>query len=124
MTTTIISENIQSLMKRKEVNLEIAHSKKATPKKEEVVKSVADAIKADESLISVKEILNDFGSNIAKVKVYVYEDKKSKDSIEKINKKKIIQAEIKATHEAKKKAMEAAAKEAEAAKEEVVPEQA
>lgn len=123
MTTKIITENVQSLMRRKELILEIKHDKKATPKTEDVVKSVADVTKADEKLISVKEILNEFGSNLAKVKVYVYEDEKAKDSIEKIKKKKIIQAEIKAAHEAKKKAAEEAAKEAEAPKEEKAPEE-
>ena len=109
-------------MRRKEITLEITHSKKATPKTEDVAKTVAEVTKADEKLIAVKEILNDYGSNLAKVKVYVYEDEKAKESIEKINKKKVIQAEIKAAHEAKKKAAEEAAKEAEAPKEEKVPE--
>ena len=122
MTTKIITENVQSLMRRKEITLEITHIKKATPKTEDVAKTVAEVTKADEKLIAVKEILNDYGSNLAKVKVYVYEDEKAKESIEKINKKKVIQAEIKAAHEAKKKAAEEAAKEAEAPKEEKVPE--
>lgn len=96
-------------MKRKEVILEIGHNKKATPKKEDVAKAVADATKADEKLISIKEVMDEYGSNTARVKAYIYEDKKAKDAIEKINKKKIIQAEIKAAHEAKKKEAEAPA---------------
>ena len=102
-------------MKRREVILEIDHLKKATPKTEDIAKAVADATKVDEKLISIKKIEDEFGSNTAKVKAYIYEDEKSKDTIEKINKKKIIQAEIKAAHEAKKK-------EAEASKEEPKPE--
>lgn len=112
MTTKIITETTQALMKRREVILEIDHSKKATPKTEDVTKAVADVTKADEKLISVKEVVDEYGSNTARIKAYIYEDEKAKDAIEKINKKKIIQAEIKAAHEAKKK-------EAEAPKEEV-----
>ena len=124
MTTKIISEKTQALTKRKEIILEIDHLKKATPKKEDVAKIVADVTKVDEKLISIKNVLDEFGSNTARVKAYIYEDEKSKDTIEKTNKKKIIQAEIKAAHESKKKEAEASKEEIkEQPKEETKPEE-
>ena len=107
MTTKIISEKVQALLKRKEVILEMDHSKKATPKIEDVTKAVADTTKVNEKLISIKKVLDEFGSNTAIIKAYIYEDETAKNTIEKVNKKKIIQAEIKAAHEESKKAKEA-----------------
>ncbi len=108
MTTKIISEKDQPLTKRKELIIEVEHNKQATPKTEDVLKSIAEKTKADENLISVKEIKNDFGSNVAKVVAYIYSSVEAKDAIEKIKKKKILEAERKAAWEAKKKAEEEA----------------
>jgi ribosomal protein S24E len=112
MTAKIISEKDHTLMKRKEVILELEHPKKPTPKTDDAAKAVAQATKSDEKLISIKNISNAFGSNKATIKAYVYQDENSKIAAEKVNKKKLIMAERKAKEEAAKKAAEEAPKEA------------
>ena len=103
----IISESAHPLIKRKELLLEISHSKKPTPRNSDALKLVADHSKKDEKLITIKKITESFGSDKAIVKVYIYEDEKTKSNFEEVKKKKIMADKIKAQHEAKKKSAEA-----------------
>ena len=98
-------------MKRKELILELEHTKKPTPNTEQATKAVAEATKADAKLITIKSVTNDFGSNKAKIKAFIYENEKAKNAAEKVNKKKLLEAEKKAKEEAKKKEAEAKAPE-------------
>jgi ribosomal protein S24E len=116
MNSKIISENKQELMKRKEIILEINHLKKPTPKAEEVVKVISETTKKEEDLITIKKIKNNYGDNTAKITAHIYDTKDAKTFAERVNKKKIIAAEIKAENEAKNKAKEETAKPAEEVK--------
>jgi len=114
MNSKIISENQHPLIKRKEIILEVEHNKKATPKTADISKMVAEKIKSDEKLVSIKSIKDNFGSNTAHVKAYVYADENAKSNIEDIKKKKALAEKIKAEHAAKKAAAEAPKEEAKA----------
>ena len=103
MNSKIISEKAYPLLKRKELVLQINHQKAPTPKTEEITKSIAEATKNKEDLISVRLITNQFGSNTAEVTAYVYENEEAKNAMERINKKKLLEAERKAKQEAKEK---------------------
>jgi ribosomal protein S24E len=113
MSTKIISETKQELMKRTEVTLELTHAKKPTPKGEEVLKEVATVTKKDEKLISIIKITNKFGSNIAKITANIYDNVEDKTKAERINKKKLLEEERKAVYESKKAEKEAKEKPAE-----------
>ncbi len=113
MSTKIISETKQELLKRTEVKLELDHAKKPTPKTEEVLKEVAAITKKDEKLISIIQITNKFGSNIAEVIANIYDNEDAKTAAERINKKKLLEEERKAVYEAKKAEQETKEKPAE-----------
>ncbi|MDP3916671.1 MAG: DUF151 domain-containing protein [Nanoarchaeota archaeon] len=102
MTSKIKSEQMHPLLKRKEIKLEIDHSKKPTPSTQEMLKEVSEKTKVDVKLISVKKIKNNFGNFTAEITAHIYEDEKSKDEIEKINKKKARLEDLKKQHAEKK----------------------
>ncbi len=112
MNSKIISEKEHSLLKRKELVILIDHPKAPTPKTEEVTKNIAETTKKEENLISVKKVTNQFGSNTAKVTAHVYESEEARNAIEKINKKKLLEAERKVKQEASEKPTEEVPKEA------------
>tara|TARA_Y100000310_G_scaffold342499_2_gene446015 strand:- start:458 stop:826 length:369 start_codon:yes stop_codon:yes gene_type:complete len=101
MSPKIISEKKSELMKRKELLLEIPHQKGPTPKTSDVLKEVAQTLKADEKLISIKKIEERFGSNTAQVKAFIYDNSEAKDFAEKLNKKKSASTEEAKATEAK-----------------------
>jgi ribosomal protein S24E len=113
MSTKIISETKQELLKRTEVKLELDHAKKPTPKGEEVLKEVATVTKKDEKLISIIKITNKFGSNIAEITANIYDNADAKTAAERINKKKLLEEERKAVYAAKKAEQETKEKPAE-----------
>ena len=49
----------------------------------------------------MRRITNQFGSNTAEVTAYVYENEEAKNAIERINKKKLLEAERKANEDSK-----------------------
>ena len=59
----------------------------ATPSNEELRKSIAAKLKADESLTVIKHIYTEFGSQEADVEAFVYDDKKVMAVLEKKAKK-------------------------------------
>ncbi len=120
MSTKIISETKQELLKRTEVTLEIDHTKKPTPKTEEVLKEVATVTKKDEKLISIIKITNKFGSNIAAITANIYDNKEAKTAAERINKKKLLEEERKVVYKAKKTEKEVMEKPAEEAPKEEI----
>ena len=72
MDLKIIKKEDNPLLSRKEIELESSFFGEATPKKEDIKKKVASSEKADEKLVVVKDVYNDFGAGKAKVLVYVY----------------------------------------------------
>lgn len=81
MNLTITDQKEEPLLSRKEIIAEITFDK-ATPSKEEVKKAIAAQLKADESLIVVKNIYTEFGTPKAKSRAYIYSSKKDMDNIE------------------------------------------
>ena len=57
-----ITENNQNpLLKRKEIHLVIKHDSKATPKRSQVIKSLAEKLKAKKELIIIAHLKNMYG---------------------------------------------------------------
>lgn len=94
----VLQEKEQPLLRRKEYIIKCQFDNSKTPSNQEMLKNSSSLLKAPENLIIVKKIRQEFGLNQADVSVYVYEDQKSLDTIEKIKKK----PKIEATPEAKK----------------------
>lgn len=108
MDLKIIKKQDNPLLSRVKIELEANFFNESTPKKEDVKKKICAMEKADEKLIVVKNIYNDFGAGKSSVLAYVY---KSEDELKKIEPKKKEKKEAKPA--------EGAAKEGEAPKEKV-----
>ena len=74
METSIINRKEFPLLNRERINIEVVFTNQATPKKEDIKKSVAGTLKADENLISIKHIYSKFGESKAKIIVNLYND--------------------------------------------------
>jgi len=85
MDLNIIKKQDNPLLSRAEIELEASFFNEATPKKENIKKSIASIQKADEKLVVVKHVYSDFGDGKAKVLAYIY---KSEDELKKIEPKK------------------------------------
>ncbi len=84
----ILKEKPLNLLKRKRITAEIEHFKKATPSKENIVKTLADKLKIPEDQISLLHAYPHFGREKTKVIANIYESKEALEVVEKINKKK------------------------------------
>lgn len=76
------------LLQRKRIAFEINHEKKATPKRDEIIKQIASELKIDEKLITIRHIFTNFGENKSKIIIHIYKDEKRKKVIEKKKVKK------------------------------------
>jgi len=72
------------LLSRKEVTAVLSFPQKATPSNADVQKQLADAVKADQKTVVVKQILTRYGEQTADVRAYVYD---SEDALKKIEPK-------------------------------------
>ncbi len=87
MELTVLSEREVPLLARKRINFEVSFDKQATPKKEDVVKLIAEKLKIHNELIHVNHIYPRFGEHKVKVIANIYKDVKDLNFAEKINKK-------------------------------------
>jgi small subunit ribosomal protein S24e len=87
----LINEKNTPLLKRKQVVYEVEHFKKPTPKKIDILKSLATTTKTSEEAISLVNILTPFGGEKSKITANIYNSKEDKESIEKINKNSLKQ---------------------------------
>ena len=67
-------ENI--LLGRKRYAFEIEHVGSATPKKQELKEQLAKKLGVDASKISICHVYTNYGSNVSKAIIHVYEDEK------------------------------------------------
>ena len=81
-----LNETDFPLLNRKNIDFEIEFTG-ATPKKEDVLKSVSAALGKNEDLISIKRIHQKYGVNKAEIKVHVYDKVEDLRSFELFNKK-------------------------------------
>ena len=74
------------LLKREEAWVLVEHPGKATPKREEIVKDAAKALKAKEDLVIVDKIFSFTGRMASRARVFVYSKKEDipKEKLEKI----------------------------------------
>ena len=84
----IINKIDHSLLKREQLVLEIEHTGDKTPKREEILEKIADAVKSKKELIKIKIIDTEFGNAKSTVIANVYKDEEAMKRIEDIRKKK------------------------------------
>lgn len=72
MDLKIITKQENPLLSRKEIEAEVNFLNEPTPKKVDIKKRISSMEKADDKLVVVKKIANDFGAGKADVLVYVY----------------------------------------------------
>jgi ribosomal protein S24E len=87
MQLKIIDEKNMELLHRKELICELTFDQ-ATPKTEEVKKSLASQKKANEELVVIKNVQNFYGNTKALVKAFIYDKPENLKKIEVINKRK------------------------------------
>ncbi len=76
MEITIKSQEQKALLKRTEVLARVAF-KGATPSRKELRGSIAKSLKTDEKLVVIREILTNYGDQVANITAFVYEDESS-----------------------------------------------
>jgi len=79
----VLNEIKNSLLSRKEVQIELNHSGIA-PKKETIINDIAKQFKSESNLIVVKGMIPSFGTNNLDIKAYVYESLEMLKKIERI----------------------------------------
>ena len=119
MDLKIVKKKDNPLLSRKEIELETSFFGEATPKKEDIKKKIASVEKADEKLVVVKHVFNEFGAGKANVLAYVYtsEEELKKTELKKRGKKGAKPAEEETPKEETKKSPKEEAPEKEAKKE-------
>ncbi len=108
MNLEITQQGKQPLLSRTEITGKITFQG-ATPSNEDLKKTIATKLKVDESLVVIKHIYTEFGSQEANIEAFAYDDKKVMAVLEKKAKKQ------------KEKEAKAAEKAKEAPKEEKTP---
>jgi ribosomal protein S24E len=98
MDLKIIRKQDNPLLSRTEIQAESSFFNESTPKKEDIKKKISTMEKADEKLVVIKNICNDFGTGKADVLTYVY---KSEEELKKTEPKKKEKKEPKEKKEAK-----------------------
>lgn len=109
------SENKNELLSRNEVKLTI-EIEGTTPSKVDVSALVAKELKAKEDMLVVREIKVKYGTNLAEVVVFVYDNAEVKSRVENLTMHKKIQEKLDAEAEKKKAADESKKAELEAKK--------
>ena len=100
-----LKETQSPLIHRTQVEFETEHFQKSTPKKVDVIKSIASNLKVAEDLIHVKKIIARFGSTKSKIIADIYKSKEDFKKYAKIGKKEKTQEapkeEVKSKEEVK-----------------------
>ena len=86
MKTEVQEHRKNPLLKREEAWVLVEHPGKATPKREEIVKDAAKALKAKEDLVIVDKIFSFTGRMASRARVFVYSKKEDipKEKLEKM----------------------------------------
>tara|TARA_B100001250_G_scaffold263232_1_gene226828 strand:- start:2049 stop:2429 length:381 start_codon:yes stop_codon:yes gene_type:complete len=82
MELEIIERNSNPLLNRQEVHVVIKHDNDATPKRNQVIKSLSKELKAKKDLIIIDYLKNKYGKNETKGYAKVYDNKDSMKLIE------------------------------------------
>jgi len=75
MKIEVVSQKKNQLLGREESEVRISHHNQRTPSRQEMLKGVASALKASESLIIIDRIITLAGEPISIAKVLTYENK-------------------------------------------------
>lgn len=84
----LIYQKENPLLNRKRVAFEVDHSKKETPSRIDLKKKIAENLKVDKSLISIRHVYTKYGKDSSKVIVHVYETEKDLNSLEEVRRTK------------------------------------
>jgi len=82
MELEITENNSNPLLDRQEVQIVIKHDSNATPKRNEVIKSLSDQLKAKKELIIIDHLKNKYGKTETQGYAKVYANKDSMNLIE------------------------------------------
>tara|TARA_Y100000310_G_C20659652_1_gene803993 strand:- start:268 stop:534 length:267 start_codon:yes stop_codon:yes gene_type:complete len=82
----VIKEFKNDLLKRKE--LEVSGDYDSNPGYERVKEDLSKELKVDAGNISIKRLVNEFGSNEFVIELFIYDSAEDMEKIEKRNKKK------------------------------------
>lgn len=98
----MLNETHVTLLNRRNVDFELEFSG-ATPKKEDILKSISTALKTKEELIAIKSMHKRYGMNKVGITAHVYDKVEDLKLLERINKKvkKESQAPVKKQEEKK-----------------------
>lgn len=81
MEMQILKEKETPLLSRKRVTLELEAAKE-TPARAELVKAVAEKVKAKQELVIIKHVYSQYGNKTVKIIAHVYKDAKEMEKIE------------------------------------------
>ena len=81
MDIKILKDEKKPMLKRREVSGTLGYSNK-TPSRSDIIKEVAKVLKAKEEMIIVNQILPDYGTQTAKIRITVYDDKETMKALE------------------------------------------
>lgn len=87
MELQILKETKMPLLNRKQVSLNVTALKQPTPSKAELSKGIALKLNVEENVLSIKKVMQDFGTNSCKVVVNVYSSPEELKKYEVYNKK-------------------------------------
>ena len=79
MKTKIISEKENPFLERKEIKIEIEHTKECTPSKAQLQQLLSKELKNEVEYIDVRSIFSDYGKSFSLSKVFIWNEKKVSD---------------------------------------------
>jgi ribosomal protein S24E len=105
MKIDVLEKRENPFLKRTDLLLAVDHDKQPTPKKEELVKAIADMFKSVPEKVEINYIFSEVGITKARVKAKVWEEKppekKKKVKEEKLKEEKVEKKEEKVEKEVK-----------------------
>ena len=116
MELEITEQNDNPLLNRQEVKVVIKHSEDSTPRRNQVIKSLSEQMKAKKELVIIDHLKNAYGKTETHGYAKVYSDRESLTRIE--TKPSIDRHKDIDSHSSEKKAEEAPAEEVEEEKDE------
>ena len=88
----IVQEKKNGLMNRVEFVFSYENVGKPTPKNDDVIKLVSDQVKKDVSLVSVKQVSQQFGGGKCVIRAFVYAKKEDREKAEVVKKKQKVKS--------------------------------
>ena len=82
MELEIIEQNDNPLLNRQEIKVVIKHNESSTPRRNQVIKSISEQLKANRELVIIDHLKNSYGKTETHGYAKIYSDKESLSKIE------------------------------------------